>query len=90
MKFPEVAARYGLYVDISGREAERRYGRDWIELTLSGKSVLGTEGERASSTSRATLSARPGRTSNAIPPRRSRRCTTHYWSPTREISLIAS
>jgi hypothetical protein len=44
MRFPDVAARYGLKVDVSAREAERRYGRDWIELTLTGKSVLGTEG----------------------------------------------
>jgi hypothetical protein len=44
MRFPEVAARYGLHVDISARETERRYGRDWIELILSGRSVLGTEG----------------------------------------------
>src|SRR5262249_12229327 len=43
-RFSDVAARYGLRVDISSRETERRYGRDWIKLILSGKSVLGTEG----------------------------------------------
>lgn len=42
--FPVVAARHGLRYDISGREADRVYGHDWIAFLCSSKAVLGTEG----------------------------------------------
>src|SRR5262249_31759919 len=42
--FARIAEKYGLNVDISAREDRRLYGQQWIDLILSGKAVLGTEG----------------------------------------------
>jgi hypothetical protein len=42
-RFGADAAQYGLACDISHREEDRLYGRDWIDFMLRCKAVLGSE-----------------------------------------------
>jgi hypothetical protein len=42
--FSQLANERGLQVNVTTRDTERVYGRDWINLVLSGKAILGTEG----------------------------------------------
>ena len=43
--FERYADNYGLAVDISSKEKDRLYGRDWIEFLSNCRAVLGTESE---------------------------------------------